>query len=63
MKKSIRISAGAALGALAGFAYYYFIGCQGGACPLTGNPYLATAYGGLIGLLFTVPNKKRDDKS
>jgi len=39
-------------GAALGFAYYYFIGCASGTCPITSNPYIATAYGGLIGLLF-----------
>ena len=35
----------------AGFAYYYFIGCQGGSCPITSNPWISTAYGGVMGLL------------
>ena len=38
-------------GALVGFGYYYFVGCQTGTCPLTSNPYIATAYGALVGLL------------
>lgn len=38
-------------GALAGFAYYYFIGCWSGTCPITGSPYLSTAYGALMGFL------------
>lgn len=39
------------LGAAGGFAYYYFIGCTGGACPITSNPWVSTAYGGLIGFV------------
>ncbi|MBN2196204.1 MAG: hypothetical protein JW751_25550 [Polyangiaceae bacterium] len=39
-------------GALAGFLYYRFVGCRTGACPLTGNPYISTLYGALIGFLF-----------
>lgn len=41
------------LGAAGGFAYYYFIGCTGGGCPITSNPWISTAYGGLIGFVAT----------
>jgi hypothetical protein len=41
----------ALLGGIAGFAYYYYIGCRSGACPLTGNPWISTLYGGVMGLL------------
>ena len=34
-----------------GFAYYYFVGCASGTCPITSNPYVSTAYGALVGLL------------
>jgi hypothetical protein len=36
-------------GAAAGFAWYYFVGCATGACPISSNPYISTAYGALIG--------------
>lgn len=42
-----------AAGALGGYLYYRFIGCRGGACPLTSNPWISTLYGALIGLLLT----------
>ena len=38
------------IGALLGFAYYYFIGCAHGTCPITSNPYVSTGYGSLLGL-------------
>jgi hypothetical protein len=41
----------AGLGAAAGFAYYWFIGCASGACPITSNPYISTLYGGAMGAL------------
>ncbi|MEI7811803.1 MAG: DUF6132 family protein [Ignavibacteria bacterium] len=46
-------------GALLGYAYYHFIGCSGGTCPITGNPYISTAYGGLTGLIIALPRKKK----
>ncbi len=36
-------------GAIAGYAYYHFVGCATGTCPITGNPYMSTAYGSLMG--------------
>jgi len=42
---------GALLGGLAGFAFYRFIGCSSGTCPITGNPYIATLYGVFLGVL------------
>ncbi len=39
------------LGAAAGFGYYWFVGCRTGTCPITGNPYISTAYGAFVGLL------------
>lgn len=46
-------------GAMAGFAYYSFVGCDGG-CPLTGNPWSSTAYGALIGYLVHPGRRKPD---
>jgi hypothetical protein len=46
-----RLLLGAALGGGLGFAYYKFIGCASGACPLTSNPWTATLYGAVLGLL------------
>ncbi len=55
-----RVLAGV-LGAAGGFAYYYFIGCASGTCPITSNPFISTAYGALVGLLL-VPSPKKDKK-
>ncbi len=46
-------------GALLGFAYYYYVGCTSGTCAISSNPYISTAYGGLIGLLLSFPSKKK----
>jgi hypothetical protein len=47
-----------ALGALGGFAYYYFVGCTSGACPISSNPWASTAYGALIGIVMTMGSVK-----
>jgi len=48
--KTIGISA---LGAAGGFAYYYFVGCSSGTCPISSNPYVSTAYGALVGAVLS----------
>ena len=56
IKKQWIIIAGAALGALGGYLYWYFIGCNSGTCPITSSPLNSTLYGillgGLIGSMF-----------
>lgn len=42
---------GGALGAIGGYAYYYFVGCANGACAIKSNPFTMTAYGALMGAL------------
>lgn len=39
------------LGALAGLAWYRFVGCRTGACAITANPYTSTLYGAAMGFL------------
>ena len=40
-------------GALAGLAYYYFVGCSSGTCPLTSHPLVTMFYMGLVGWLLS----------
>jgi presenilin-like A22 family membrane protease len=42
---------GTLVGFAGGYAYYYFIGCASGSCPITSNPYISIAWGGLMGYL------------
>ena len=46
-----KIVIGVLAGGGIGFAYYRFIGCSTGTCPLTSNPYLSTIYGAVLGVL------------
>jgi hypothetical protein len=41
---------GIVVGGLAGFLYYYFVGCSSGNCAITSNPYMSIIWGGLLGL-------------
>lgn len=45
--------AGVGIGALAGFLYYYFVGCASGTCAITSSPYISTLYGALLGLFIS----------
>lgn len=54
LKRVFPVLAGAGLG----YAYYYFIGCNSGACPITSNPYISTIYGAVAGFIISLPNKK-----
>ncbi len=45
-------------GAAAGYAYYHFIGCATGTCPISSNPYLMTGYGALVGLILALPSSR-----
>ncbi len=55
----------APVGAVGGFLYYYFIGCTGGSCPITSNPYISTVYGAVLGVLIgyiVTPGKKKEEQ-
>lgn len=54
--------AGMVCGALAGFAYHHYIGCNSGSCPITSNPYISTGYGAVMGGLLLSIFKKQPEK-
>ncbi len=61
-------AAGIVLGAIGGYAYYYYIGCTAGTCPITSKPLNSTLYGALMGaLLFNTfrgdNNRKYEEKT
>ena len=39
------------IGAVGGYLYWFYIGCNSGTCPITSNWYTNTMYGMLIGYL------------
>ena len=49
---------GVVMGAIAGYAYYHFIGCISGTCPITSQPLNSTLYGALMGGVLFIGNKK-----
>ena len=48
LKKKIPIIV-TAIGAIAGFLYWNFVGCATGNCGITANWHTSTAYGALLG--------------
>ncbi len=44
---------GILFGALAGYAYYHFVGCTSGTCSITSKPVNSSLYGALLGGLLT----------
>jgi F0F1-type ATP synthase assembly protein I len=48
-KRMIKLIVGIVVGAGIGFAYYKFVGCSSGVCPLTSNPFISTLYGAVMG--------------
>ena len=55
-KKAILLTGiGIAIGALAGYAYYFYVGCTSGTCAITSKPLNSTLYGALMGgLIFNM---------
>ena len=49
-------------GAIAGYLYYHFIGCNSGTCAITSKPVNSTLYGALMGAIFLNIFKKENKK-
>jgi len=51
-------------GALAGYLYYAYIGCESGSCPLTSKPIPSTLYGAFAGgIIFNTFSGNRKEAS
>lgn len=54
---------GVVVGAVAGWCYWYFVGCASGTCPISSNPWISTAYGAVLGYLgFSTFRKQPTEK-
>ncbi len=53
---------GLVVGAIGGYSYYYFIGCNSGSCAITSNPYMSILWGSLFGYLVFDMFKKKTKK-
>ena len=63
IKKALLLTGiGVAIVALAGYGYYFYVGCASGTCAITSKPLNSTLYGALMGGLifnmFVKENKK-----
>jgi len=55
--------AGVVVGAIGGYLYWYFVGCQSGTCPITASPLNSTIWGMIMGgLLFNIFQKEKKDE-
>lgn len=66
LKKHILTIIGLGVGAVGGFLYWKFIGCNSGTCAITSDPYKSSLYGlAMGGLLFSMfqKDKKKDTAS
>ncbi len=64
VKNNLLVIVGVALGALGGFLYWKFVGCNTGTCPITSSPVNSTIYGSVMGgLLGSVTKKERKEKN
>lgn len=58
-KKYFKLILFSMLGFIGGYAYYYFIGCYNGSCPITSKWYTSSLYGMLIGAIAGFPSDKK----
>jgi len=64
IKKNLLIIIGISLGALIGFLYWKFVGCNTNTCAIKSNPINSTLYGSVMGgLVFSMfrKDKKKDN--
>lgn len=51
------------IGILLGYAYHHWVGCESGGCLISSNPWISSAYGGVMGWLLYQSNAKDGAKS
>lgn len=62
LKKNWILLVGAFLGAIGGYFYWLYVGCNSGSCPITSSPTISSFYGalmgGLLGSMFKTESQK-----
>jgi len=55
---------GVVIGALGGYLYWRYVGCESGSCPITSSPLMSSLWGAAMGgLLFSMfKTEKRNDE-
>ncbi|MBI1305119.1 MAG: hypothetical protein GC181_00740 [Bacteroidetes bacterium] len=54
---------GITIGAIAGYLYYFYVGCSSGTCAITSKPINSTLYGAMMGGLLFYREPKRKGNS
>lgn len=62
IKKNLITILGVLVGALGGYLYWRFVGCDSGTCAITSSPLNSTIYGAIMGGLVFSLFKKREKK-
>lgn len=57
----IKLLLGLTVGAIGGYAYYYYVGCASGTCAIQSDPVIMTLYGAGMGGLLFFGNKKEKE--
>lgn len=57
------ILGGVILGAIGGYLYYLFVGCNSGTCAITSSPVNSTLYGAVVGGLIGNILKKPEQRT
>lgn len=64
VKKNLLTIIGVPIGALAGFLYWQFVGCNSGTCAITSSPINSTLFGSVMGgLVFSMFKNNKKDKN
>jgi hypothetical protein len=62
IKNNVLAIVGVAIGALAGFLYWKFVGCHSGTCSITSDPLNSSVYGSIVGgFLFSTFEKNKTE--
>jgi hypothetical protein len=58
LRNKISAIIGLLIGALGGYLYWKFIGCNTGTCPITASPINSTIYGAFMGAIIALALQK-----